>query len=403
MNRFAKVANDPSDWASWLDSYEGLPSPAPTVPSGQPAPPVARLHGWLDAAGYVAPGLLLAALLALCGHYLADWIGRFLLGFQKSPLGSIPFAILLGAILRNTIGIPRQYEAGLKACVRFVLRLGIVLLGLRLSLPAVAEIGLSGLPIIVCCIFTALLAVAALSHMLGLSRQQGALIAVGTGICGVSAIAATAPVIDANDDEVSYSIACVTLFGLLAMFGYPLFAFRVFDGDHRLAGYLLGTAIHDTAQVTGASMMYMQQFRAPEALDVATVTKLLRNTAILFIIPLVATVARRTDGQGRQSAFRIAQAVPFFVIVYLMLAAVRSAGDLGPRAFGILGRSTWSGLLSQAEVLSAWSLAMAMAAVGVGTEFSRIRKLGWRPMAVGLAAALIVGGVSLTVLKLFPP
>lgn len=394
------VVSESSDWAAWLDSYEGLPVP---VRPAKEQPPTPLLHAWLDRAGVVAPGLLLAAFLALCAHFLADWIGRYILGFQKSPIGSIAVAVVLGAILRNAAGVPLQYEAGLKTCVRFVLRAGIVLLGLRLSLPLVGVIGLAGLPIIVCCIVTALVVVGALSRALGLSSKQGLLIAIGTSICGVSAIAAAAPVIGAEEDEVSYSIACVTLFGMLAMFAYPFFAFWVFAGNNQLAGYLLGTAIHDTAQVTGAAMMYRQQFHAPEALDVATVTKLLRNTTMIVLIPLMGFLAHRGTAAQRKGSFRISQAVPFFVIGYLILAGVRSIGDLGTKPFLILERSSWTSLISQADTASGWFLATAMAAVGLGTQFARIRKLGWRPMAAGLAAALIVGAVSLSLLKLFPP
>ena len=112
-----------------------------------------------------------------------------------------------------------------------MLRFGIILLGLRLSLAAVGELGLAALPVIVGCIAVALVAVTWINRALGLPRRLGSLIAVGTSICGVSAIAATAPVIDAEEDEVSYSVACITLFGLLALFCYPLLAHGMFGGD----------------------------------------------------------------------------------------------------------------------------------------------------------------------------
>jgi uncharacterized integral membrane protein (TIGR00698 family) len=390
-----------SDWADWLDSYEGLPAPQ----TRQPAPPKSTsiLISCLERAGESSAGVMLAALLALCAHYLAEWIGRTVLGFEKSPVGAIPVAVLLGAALRNVIGLPAQYEAGLKTCVRFVFRLGIVLLGLRLSLPTVGAIGFKGLPVIVACISTALIVVMLLARGLGLRPAQGYLIAAGTGICGVSAIATAAPVVQATDDEVSYSIACVTLFGMLGMFSFPFFAHWLFAGDHRLAGYLIGTSIHDTAQVAGAALMYRQQFQAPEALDVATVTKLLRNTTLIVVIPLLGFLNRRYAGQGQQQVFRWSQVIPIFVVAYMILAAARSIGDLGSTPFLILSQSSWKQLLSSADVSSGWFLAIAMAAVGLGTDFKRIRSLGWRPMIVGLAATLTVAGVSIAVLTVFPP
>src|SRR5262249_31541148 len=155
---------------------------------------------------------------------------------------------------------------------------GIVLLGLRLSLGDVGKISMIGLPIIIICMATALLLVTWISKGLGLPRRLGTLIAVGTSICGVSAVVATAPIIGSEDGEVSYSLRCIALFGLMALLGYPWLAHAVFGDNAKEAGIFLGTAIHDTAQVAGAGLMYQQQFAAPAALDTATVTKLVRNT-----------------------------------------------------------------------------------------------------------------------------
>src|SRR5205823_10509226 len=176
---------------------------------------------------------------------------------------------------------------------------GIVLLGLRLSLGAVGLYGLAALPVIVACIATAVVVVTWLGRALGLPRRLGALIAVGTSICGVSAIVATAAAIRAEDEEVSYAVACVTLFGLVALFCYPFFAHWAFAGDPQLAGVFLGTAIHDTAQVAGAGLIYQQQFDAPDALTAATVTKLVRNTCMAAVIPLMAVLYARSAGAGK--------------------------------------------------------------------------------------------------------
>ena len=116
------------------------------------------------------------------------------------------------------------------------------------------------MPIIAGCITTALILVTWVNRALGLPRRLGSLIAVGTSICGVSAIVATAPVVEAEEDEVSYAVACITLFGLVALFCYPLLAHTLFRGDARMAGLFLGTSIHDTAQVAGAGLMYPQQY-----------------------------------------------------------------------------------------------------------------------------------------------
>src|SRR5947199_8504141 len=128
----------------------------------------------------------LALGLAAVGRWGADWLGKDLLQFTKSPISEITVAVVLGLAIRNTVGLPAVYERGLRLCGREVLRLGIVLLGLRLSLGAVGQFGLVGLPVILGVIAAALVAVAVLSRALGLPRRLGGLIAVGTSICGVS-------------------------------------------------------------------------------------------------------------------------------------------------------------------------------------------------------------------------
>lgn len=391
------IYHDPQ-LARWLGSMEGLPDWPEAVES-----PVERarrttlqnrLHqifGWL---GGLSPGIVLALLLAGVGMRGASWIGTTVLGFTHSPISPILVALLLGLILRNSIGLPTVYESGLKFCLKYVLRLGIMLLGLRLSLVAVGEIGLIALPIILCCITTALLVVSWINRALGLPRRLGTLIAVGTSICGVSAIVATGPVIDAEEDEVSYAVACITLFGLVALFFYPFLSHALFHGDPRLAGMFLGTAIHDTAQVAGAGLMYQQQYHAPDALNTATVVKLVRNLCMAGVIPLMALLYHRGNEAGTGARPKWHQAVPGFVIGFLILAALRSLGDLGSRPLLVLSPGAWKHALGDADAVSGWCLTTAMAGVGLGTGLSKIRSLGWRPLSVGLAAAALVGGVS---------
>lgn len=381
------------DWARWLDSMEGVPEYVPVrrPPTGL-HPRVAHCFGQ---AGELAPGIVLAVGLGVAGERLASWFGTAVLGFRDSPLTAVPVAVLLGLVVRNLIGLPAVYEPGLKLCVRTLLRAGIVLLGLRLSLAFAWQVGVVALPVIGVCIATALLAATWLARALDLPRRLGTLIAVGTSICGVSAIGATAAVIDAEDDEVSYAVACVTLFGLVALFGYPFLAFAACGGEERPAGIFLGTAVHDTAQVAGAGLIYEQQFEAPKALDAAVVTKLMRNALMAAVIPLVAVLYHRRGKAGRVSWH---QAVPLFVPAFLVLVAVRTVGDLGDRPFGVLAPETWADIQTAGKSLSEWCLTLAMVAVGLGTGLANLRKLGLRPMLVGLTTAALVGLVSLGLL-----
>jgi uncharacterized integral membrane protein (TIGR00698 family) len=392
--------------ARWLGSMEGVPEwPEPaeapverrsrTTLQNQ----VHQVFGWL---GTLCPGVALALGLAFIGLQGAEWAGKLVVKAGHSPISPILVALLMGLAIRNAIGLPAVYESGLKFCLRHVLRFGIMLLGLRLSLAAVGTIGLVALPVIVGCIATALILVSWVNHALGLPRRLGSLIAVGTSICGVSAIVATAPVVEAEEDEVSYAVACVTLFGMMALFSYPFLAHWLFAGQARMAGMFLGTAIHDTAQVAGAGLIYRQQYGVPEALDTATVVKLVRNLFMAGVIPLMALVYHRRRGPGEAGGARPGwlQVVPLFVLGFVAMAAIRSLGDLGDRPWLIFDRGAWGRFLSGADLLSGWCLATAMAGVGLGTGLAKLRVLGWRPLCVGLAAAAMVGGASFGLITL---
>jgi len=331
------------------------------------------------------------------------------LRFDKSPVSAILMTILLGLAVRNVAGLPKVYEEGLRLSVKLILRFGIALLGLRLSLAAVGEIGLSALPVVVGTIASALLLVTWLGRALGLPARLGSLIAVGTSICGASAIVATGPAIDAEEDEVSYAVACITLFGMIALFTYPFLAHWLFHGMANPVGLFLGTAIHETAQVAGAGLMYEQQYGGPEALALkaAMTTKLVRNLSMGIVIPLMAILYhRRRSGPADAQAggrLRWAKYVPLFVVAFVVLAAVRSIGDLGgPErpAFGLLDRQLWEAFLAGAKGVSVWCLTVAMAAVGLGTSIRQLKVLGWKPLCVGFAAALLVGVISIALIKL---
>jgi uncharacterized integral membrane protein (TIGR00698 family) len=399
------IYRDP-DLASWLGSFEGVPDSVGAIrPSTPPLrdrlrqPPLNRLFQWV---GDVAPGVGLAVALAAASLALSRWIGRDLLRFETSPVSAIPIAILLGLIIRNSIGLPLVYQAGLRLCVKTLLRVGIALLGIRLSLLAAGAIGLIALPIVLICIGFTLVAVGLINRWLGLPRRLGSLIAVGTSICGVSAIVATAPIVDAEDDEVSYAVACVAMFGMIAMFVYPWLSHWLFAGDSTSAGLFMGTAIHDTAQVAGAGLMYQQQYLDPTALDTAVVTKLVRNLCMIGVIPLIAVMYHNrgggTSSEGRSPGLR--SMVPLFVIGFVAMASLRTVGDLGQTPFGLFSAQSWGAFVNHTAGAAAWGLMLAMSAVGLGTDVRRLVKIGWKPFAVGVSAALLVGLVSVSLVSL---
>ena len=405
--RGARVPNNPyenPELAQWLGSFEGVPEwtdPAETAEERDARSDrldrANQRFAWL---GVMLPGVALAAGIAGLSGLGAPLLGSAL-GFDQSPVSPILLAVVLGLAIRNTIGLPDVYEPGLRLCLKRILRIGVALLGLRLSLSAAGIIGLAALPVVAGCIVAALLLARGIGRQLGAPKRLATLIAVGTAICGNTAIVATGPLIGAEDDETSYAVGTITVFGMMALLTYPFLAHSLFAGDPVLAGLFLGTAIHDTAQVAGAGLMYLQQYGDAIALDTATVTKLVRNLCMLVVIPGVALLHRSETGRTRRLDLR--EALPLFVLAFVALSALRTLGDLGAEPFGFLSPETWAGWIEVAGSASSLCLAVAMASVGLGTSLSRLRSLGLRPLGMGLAAALGVGVMSFLLVRLVGP
>jgi uncharacterized integral membrane protein (TIGR00698 family) len=345
--------------------------------------------------------LALAALVSAAATFSAEWIAESLLGLSGTPVSPIMLAIVLGMVVANVSGWAQTGAPGFRFCSTTILRLGIVLLGFRLSLLAAGKFTLAALPFVVIAVAAGVSVVRLLGPRLGLSRTLAGLIAAGTSICGATAIVATAPLIRARQAEVTYAVSCITVFGIAAMFGYPILAHAIFGARPELAGLFLGASIHETAQVAGAGAMYQVQYGAPLALDVATVTKLVRNLSMLALIPLAGILfgeARTVETPGARAWLRM---IPWFVVGFAACSALRTLGDHGDRAFGLLDPDLWSQTVSFFRHGAETCLLMAMAGVGLQTTFAGLRSIGVRPFLFGLFAALVVGAVSLALIAGF--
>jgi uncharacterized integral membrane protein (TIGR00698 family) len=251
-----------------------------------------------------------------------------------------------------------------------------------------------------------------LSRRLHLPVRLGILIAAGTSICGVTAIASTAPTIDAEEQEVACSVAIITLFGLLGMLFYPYLAHAILHSSEQI-GLFLGTAIHDTSQVVGAALAYREIFQDEVAFQAATATKLTRNLFLAVVVPLLAYRYSRSQARTSQAANRSAprpalvDLLPLFVLGFVGMALLRTIGEItlaNGSAFGIWSADSWHALTVEiGDVWGARSLALAMASVGSLTRFSDFRTLGWKPFAVGLAGAFLVAASGLAVIFLLNP
>jgi len=353
------------------------------------------------------PGLIVAAGLAWLSIQLCQFVGVNLMGFEKTPLSAVTVVLLLGLGLGNRLAPPAWLRPGLTFAVKKILRLGIILLGIRLSIFDVFRLGAIGVPIVLLCICSALLFTTLFNRWLRLPERLGTLIAIGTSICGVSAIVAGALAIDAKDEEVSYAVAVITIFGILATLLYPYAAYEIFGGDPVKAGLFLGTSVHDTAQVAGAALVFSAVYSLPRVLEVATVTKMVRNVFMGLVIPLMSLYySRRAMAQGetREQKTNVARLLPLFIVGFLVLAVTRSIGDAGVRAggsaFGLWDSVTWKGIYGGIKHWATHFLVVALAGVGLSTRFRMLKGLGAKPFIVGLSGALVVGVVSFVTISL---
>jgi uncharacterized integral membrane protein (TIGR00698 family) len=318
-----------------------------------------------------APGVLAAIGVAV--------VARIVTGYLPSIVAEVTVAILLGLVVATVAG-PRlaPLGPGLAFTSQRVLRAGIVLLGARLSLGEIARIGLPATLVIVATMTISFAIVLGLSRLLGVENRLGILIAVGSAVCGNTAIVATAPVIGARARDVAYAVATITLFGTLAVFLYPAIG-RALAIPQTSFGLWSGVAVHDTSQVIATSAAYGSQ-----ALDVATVVKLIRNALMAPLLFLIATAwAARSDDAVQSARRGIRRAVPLFVLGFLALAALRTAGAISADQATTL------------DVIARDLILVALAAVGLSIRLGELRETSWRPFAIGFTVALVVGAGSL--------
>ena len=345
------------------------------------------------------PGIAVAAVLALLAKGVANELAGGIAGLPKLPISPVMCAVVLGMLWRNTLGVPRFATEGLEWVMRGLLRTGIALVGLRLTLSGATAIAATALPIAITCICVALLGAAALCRLFGVPPRLAMLLAVGTAVCGCTAVIAVAPAIRARNDETAFAITCVVLFGCVAMLTYPSLAAVFFSAAPLYAGVFLGTAIHDTTQVIGAGLIYSQQHAAPAALAAASVAKLLRNLSIALIVPAAAWFARAREFSSEDSTAPLesgarVQLVPLFVIGFICCVVLRTAGDALTQHSALAAQ--WHALTTAGQSASELFLICGMTAVGLSVSFTQMWRIGWRPLAAGLLVAILVGVCSLS-------
>ena len=321
-------------------------------------------------------------------------LGIELLGYEKSPISTAMIAILLGMFFGNVFQIRESFLRGLDFTQKYILKLGIICLGIQLKPFEFLEFGAIAIPLIIICIISVLIVIKLLIKKLKIPTRMAYLISIGSTVCGTTAIMATAPVIGAKKNEVSYAIANITLFGILSMLIYPYFANFYFESEPLLIGLFLGTSIHETSQVAAAGLIYDQQFNSPETLNIATVTKLIRNTFLVIMIPLFAFLYNR--GKTTEKKYSIIDIFPYFVLGFVAMIIIRNLGDLM-----YSNNYKWLVTIEGIKLSSKIFLTMAMAAIGLSTNLKEIKNMGYKPFVVGFIGMATVGLVSITTIELY--
>ena len=344
----------------------------------------------------VLPGIILALVLYSLSQGFNNIIGIELLGYNRSPISTAMIAILIGIFFGNFFKVREIFQKGLDFSREYILKLGIIFLGIQLKPFEFLEFGKIAIPLILICIISVLIAIKLLIKILKIPTRMAYLISIGSTVCGTTAIMATAPVIKANKNEVSYAIANITLFGILSMLLYPYFANFYFDGNSLFTGLFLGTAIHETSQVAAAGLIYDQQFDSPETLNIATITKLIRNTFLIIMIPLFAYLYNR--GSTKEKNYSIIKIFPYFVLGFVGMIILRNVGD---QIFVTNNSYIWNETVNFIKFFSKVFLTMAMAAIGLSTNLLDIRNMGYKPFVVGFISMLTVGFVCILTIEVY--
>jgi uncharacterized integral membrane protein (TIGR00698 family) len=316
------------------------------------------------------PGVFLAALIATAASGLHDLPG-------VTALSPLILSILLGMAFHNLIGTPARARDGVGFALKRILRLAIILLGLQLTAAQIVEVGTTGLAVITLTLIATFLFTTWCGRLLGVAPQLTQLIAAGTSICGASAVIATNTVTNAHDEDVAYAVACVTVFGSIAMFVYPLLP-GLLHLDPRAYGLWSGASIHEIAQVIAAAFQDGKQ-----AGEFGTIAKLSR---VALLAPVVITLDLIASRRGPKTHARAP--MPWFVLGFIALVGVNSV------------------IVVPAEIkativaITTFQLSMALAAMGLSTDIVKLRAKGLRPLALGAMAFAFIAAFSLMLVKL---
>src|SRR6201987_1784740 len=343
--------------------------PAPSGHSAQAIPARSDLRSALAP----LPGIALTAAVAIAA-FLLRWIPGI------ATFSPMILAILLGTAFHNIVGTPLAARPGIAFSLRRLLRAAIVLLGFQLTLTQIAAVGTTGLLIAATTLIATFVFTVGAGRVLGVDGKLTELIAAGTSICGASAIVAANTVTEARDEDVAYAVACVTIFGSVGMFAYPLLS-RVLHLDPQAYGLWSGASIHEIAQVVAAAFQNGQR-----AGEIGTLVKLAR---VMLLAPVVFVLSGRDRLVGSHAKVAPARPpLPWFVLGFIALVVINSVVTIPDNERKII------------VTLTTFLLTVALAAMGLETDISKLYARGVRPAILGALGFLFIAAFSLLLIKL---
>jgi uncharacterized integral membrane protein (TIGR00698 family) len=326
------------------------------------------------------PGMALLTLVGLAGKVLEQSIARYTKAHHLvvPNIEYVLWAILIGMLISNTVGTAGLFKPGI-ATYEFWLKTGIVLLGARFLLGDVLKLGAVSLTLVLIELALSIAFMTFLGRLFKLSPKLTSLLAVGSSICGVSAIIAAKGAIDADDEDASFAIAAILALGALALFTFPPIGHWLGLSD-RMYGLWAGTGVDNTAEAVAAGALY-----SDAAAKIAVLAKTTRNAMIGFVVlgyALYWAARERKTVVGSKASF-LWQKFPKFVLGFLLISALASLKVFNPEQIGNLAN------------LSRWAFLLTFAGVGLRINFREMKKQGLRPFIVGALGEVVIAGITL--------
>lgn len=332
-------------------------------------------------------GILLCLILAIPSWFLGE---------QFPIIGGAVISIIAGMVVTLFLKDKTSFEDGIKFTSKKILQWAVILLGFGLNLNVILETGRQSLPIIICTIATSLIIAYILFKVLHIPSKISTLIGVGSSICGGSAIAATAPVIDADEKEVAQAISVIFFFNVLAAIIFPTFG-NLIGFAHNAEGFgiFAGTAVNDTSSVTAAASTWDSMWNLGSAtLNKAITVKLTRTLAIIPITLILAFVRTKKEKNAEGSSVSMKSIFPFFIL-YFIAASVITTIAFSVFHEGSAAYKTADTIFSFLKTVSKFFIVLAMAAIGLNTNIVKLVKTGGKPIIMGACCWIGITGVSL--------